>query len=709
MSPFAPTKYRTHWLMALVLPVLIAWLTGNSLLAQSTVLVNGDMESESDNGMPAGWFAPPMMVTQGYKFTLDGENPVSGEFAALIDAREIAEDAGFGNLMQNINAKPWQGKRVRFRAAVRTADLKDDARAQMWLRVDRPEKNGQRQTGAFDNMDDRPIRDDGWDHYEIVLDVADDAEKIALGLFILGKGRVWLDDASLEVADDETATTGGALTDAGPDPFFNHWLWLPVIALLLFGLSYLPLTDEPGLLQKFALRFSVAYWLMYSLPQPFTALLFSWGQWLNVKYQWVVDKVVRWTASDVLGIDYQLAQPGGSGDTTFDFVRIFACFCLAVGIAVIWSLIDHRRTAYPWTRDLLRSYLRYVLAFTMLGYGLAKLGTVYNQFSPPGVERLLQPYGESSPMGLVWTFMGASQAYTIFAGLGETLGALLLIWRRTTLLGALVTIGVMTNVVMLNFCYDVPVKQYSFHLVIMAVYLLLPDAGRLANILLWNKPTESVNYLRPPYVNDKTVWVHRLIKAYIIVVGIAVPVWQNVRMELNQPESVGEPEWFGTYRVELFTQNGDVVLPNQEDGSRWNLVTFRQFPWIPGGSRNSGPVDFMTIRMMNGSPSGGAVKLSEPFPPFLSDDLHPDMEGARYVLTHRTDAATGPLHIRVFGDGSMLINTPGTEPFPDGNVGDLRGTIDPDQIEIRLRKVEREDFLLVNRGFHWINERPYNR
>ena len=29
----------------------------------------------------------------------------------------------------------------------------------------------------------------------------------------------------------------------------------------------------------------------------------------------------------------------------------------------------------------------------------------------------------------------------------------------------------MLNVVMLNFCYDVPVKQYSAHLLLMALYL----------------------------------------------------------------------------------------------------------------------------------------------------------------------------------------------------------------------------------------------
>ena len=41
----------------------------------------------------------------------------------------------------------------------------------------------------------------------------------------------------------------------------------------------------------------------------------------------------------------------------------------------------------------------------------------------------------------------------------------------------------------------------------------------------------------------------------------------------------------------------------------------------------------------------------------------------------------------------------------------LDGTVGSDKISIRLIHTEnfREKFLLTNRGFHWINERPFNR
>ena len=124
----------------------------------------------------------------------------------------------------------------------------------------------------------------------------------------------------------------------------------------------------------------------------------------------------------------------------------------------------------------------------MITYGSVKV--IKSQFPNPTLDRLLQPFGDASPMGLLWTFMGASESYNIFTGAGEMLGGLLLTTRRTTLLGALVCFGVMSHVAMLNFSYDVPVKLFSMHLLAMALFLMAPDLGRLARMFVLNRPVE---------------------------------------------------------------------------------------------------------------------------------------------------------------------------------------------------------------------------
>src|SRR5258708_21145416 len=108
----------------------------------------------------------------------------------------------------------------------------------------------------------------------------------------------------------------------------------------------------------------------------------------------------------------------------------------------------------------------------MVDYGWHKIMPV--QFPPPGPDRLLVAYGDSSPMGLLWTFMGASKPYVMFSGLIEVAGGLLLLFRRTSLLGGLLSAAVLTNVVLMNFCYDVPVQLYSSRLLVMAVLYVAP-------------------------------------------------------------------------------------------------------------------------------------------------------------------------------------------------------------------------------------------
>ena len=194
--------------------------------------------------------------------------------------------------------------------------------------------------------------------------------------------------------------------------------------------------------------------------------------------------------------------------------------------------------------DLLRSYLRYVLAFAMLGYGLAKVNLLGNQFPEISEGRLGRTWGETSPMGLVWGFMGASRPYTIFAGLGEVVAAFFLLWRRTALFGALVAVAVMTNVVMLNYCYDIPVKISSTHLTLMGLLILAPDARRLLSLLLQHR--NSTDGGTPSvWASSKLGWLRWVPKAPVVAVCFLVPIgeraWQLATHEAP-PATSGDDE-----------------------------------------------------------------------------------------------------------------------------------------------------------------------
>ena len=89
-------------------------------------------------------------------------------------------------------------------------------------------------------------------------------------------------------------------------------------------------------------------------------------------------------------------------------------------------------------------------------------------------------------MGVLWSSIGSSRGYEIFAGCAETLAGGLLVFSRTTPLGALLGLFEMIHVFMLNMTYDIPVKLFSFHLILLNLFLLAPDLPRLINVLMRN-------------------------------------------------------------------------------------------------------------------------------------------------------------------------------------------------------------------------------
>lgn len=95
----------------------------------------------------------------------------------------------FGLISNGVDAAPYRGKEIKLKAAVKVSE----GHGQLWLQVDRTGK----QAGFFDDMDEKPIRSNQWNYYEITGPVADDAVKIYYGCILRGPGQLWVDDFQL--------------------------------------------------------------------------------------------------------------------------------------------------------------------------------------------------------------------------------------------------------------------------------------------------------------------------------------------------------------------------------------------------------------------------------------------------------------------------------------------------------------------------------
>src|SRR5436190_7348124 len=139
---------------------------------------------------------------------------------------------------------------------------------------------------------------------------------------------------------------------------------------------------------RFAFRFVCCYWLLYIEPPP-------------IGYLW--HAVVPWVAVHFFHITGQAATYffTGSGDTTLAYVQTLLCFLISLAAAVIWTGLDKRRPNYIVLHGWLRLMVRYTLAWMLFSYGFSKVFPV--QFPRNSLWRMIEVYGDFSPMGVVWS------------------------------------------------------------------------------------------------------------------------------------------------------------------------------------------------------------------------------------------------------------------------------------------------------------------
>ena len=375
-----------------------------------------------------------------------------------------------------------------------------------------------------------------------------------------------------------------------------------------------------------------------------------------------IRQIVFWTAAHVFGVKSQLVYSGsGSGDKTFDWLLVFCLLIFSALATVIWSVADRRRATYTGLHKWFRLFVRFALASEMVLYGIYKLIPLQMPF--PFLTRLIEPFGNFSPMGVLWVSVGAAQPYETFVGCAETLGGILLFFPRTTMLGALVCLADLTQVFALNMTYDVPVKLFSFHLILLSLFLLAPDLRRLAGFFFLNRtvaPTSQPQLFR-------TTRANRWVLAAQIVFGCFLLGANAYSASRNWYDFGGgrtKPALYGIWNVNECTIDGK---PSLTDSYRWRRLVF-DFP------------DRVTFQTMDDT--------------FIHYNASLNTKDNTLVLTNPSDKnwkAALTFH-RTAKDRMML----------DGGFGEHR-------IHMQLALLDRNKFLLVNRGFHWIQEYPFNR
>lgn len=418
------------------------------------------------------------------------------------------------------------------------------------------------------------------------------------------------------------------------------------------------ITNKWTFLEKlvFRLSFTLLVLFMFFFNNGTLPLLAIIGGFVDqVLYQFI-----PWLAKDFFHLNDDISiEMNGSGDTTYHYVMLFCVGMLAIFSTLIWSLIDRKRLNYQRLYYWLTVCVRFYVGLMLINYGLVKV--VQLQFPSPNFGRLLTTYGESSPMGLAWTFLGFSKGYNMFMGIAELMAGLLL-FRKTVAVGAIITLMTTANVMAVNYFYDVPVKIVSTALVLMCLFLLAPNFFRLFK-LFFKGEAVSLRTISPPVIDKRWKRNTKYTLKYLLIAFLVFGGITNVYFGYSS-YGAGKPKspLFGAYKVNSFLIGNKDISEIDTTNKRWEILVLQ-------GIDNGAIKDATGLEYARITTDTVAKKISFVFSndPDVKQELNYQKKGEQLFL-----------------NGKFYGNS----------------------VNISLTKMK---FQLIDRKFNWVNEMPYNR
>ncbi len=333
--------------------------------------------------------------------------------------------------------------------------------------------------------------------------------------------------------------------------------------------------NQPWSLRNKAIwRFFFLYIVLYIYPYGFEYIheltTSDISFWPSITI-WFADTFLGWEINK----DYLL----NGFDSKYDYSRFLLVACLSIIGTIIWLLVDRliQRNYDLKLKILLQTILRYHVGLTLIIYGLSKVFLL--QFGEMGIESLETEVGNHSGMGFLWTFMSHSKFYVFVAGLIEVIGGVLLLFRRTSFLGAFILFIAMANVVLMDIGYDVRVKMFAIHLFLMTVLLMSDDLKRLYQFFISNTSTKPVKF-SPLFNGKKAKKVGYVLKG-ILLLYYTVSCVNSYTERFQEEKSVLYPEFSHAHTIEIFVKNGDTISDAASNGNRWKQLIMNGVSYLP--------------------------------------------------------------------------------------------------------------------------------
>lgn len=246
-------------------------------------------------------------------------------------------------------------------------------------------------------------------------------------------------------------------------------------------------------------------------------------------------------------------------------VVLMMAVVFVAGFPFFWQRRENRGKINPGNVQMwLVAFIRYWLALEISGYGFAKF--FHLQFGESFV-RNDSVVGSLSGFSLTWTYFGYSNVLNTVIGIIQVAGSIMLVFRRTTLLGVVILLPVMINIVLIDVLYSIPLQA-----TLNAIFF---TAGLLYLLFLhWDiiKVIITKQLLQPVAAAMSFRWLAR-----VLVIGgsLAFTVIIGMKYKSNEPMA-------GKWAVKYTIKNNKPVDDDAwlKDAAIWQNVYIEHYKRI---------------------------------------------------------------------------------------------------------------------------------
>lgn len=243
---------------------------------------------------------------------------------------------------------------------------------------------------------------------------------------------------------------------------------------------------------------------------------------------------------------------------------------LTLGLAVIFtfffSLFWHNKEKKGLinsekNNSWLISILRYWIAFLLIDFGFQKIFETNFAYSYHINDSLVSTLTGTE---LTWNYFGYSYGLSVILALFQITGSVLLLFRRTILLGVTLLLPVVLNIVLINVFYQIgPITLLTSVLITLGLlFLIYQQKVDIIGFL------NQYKYTLPSIGNNSFRFFARL---FCIVIPCLFVMYYNYDVYHSK-------KYFGKWTVKKMTRNGKIISENEwkKDTLAWKVIYFEQ-------------------------------------------------------------------------------------------------------------------------------------